>query len=91
MRRHEYPKVNNSSDRPKVNTGDLVGHVLRKAVSHSKNPMMEAIFEEMSPEIDGILQKHLGGNEVDLETMQNGLARAGRVMQKIANARRQPA
>ena len=53
--------------------------------------MMEAIFEEMSPEIDGILQKHLGGNEVDLETMQNGLARAGRVMQKIANARRQPA
>ncbi len=49
---------------------------------------MDAIFEEMSPEIDDLLQKHLAGQEVDLEVMQNGLTRAGRVMQQIANARK---
>ncbi len=83
--KHASPKVN-SPKGPTINTGHLVGHVLRRVAK--KNPVMDAIFEEMSPEIDDLLQKHLAGQEVDLEVMQNGLTRAGRVMQKIANARK---
>lgn len=85
---HQSPKVNNPHESPKVNTGALVGRALRKVVERTKNPVVEAIFEEMGPEIDGLLQQHLGNREVDEErlvAMQNGLNRAGRVVQKIAN------
>jgi hypothetical protein len=86
--KHSSPKVNNATKGPTVNTGTLVGHVLRKAVQHTKNPVVEAIFEEMGPEIDGILQEHLSGHEVDLAVMQNGLNRVGRVIQRVSNARK---
>lgn len=90
--KYTTPKVNGASrGGPKVNTGELVGRALRGVVRHVKNPVVEAIFEEMSPEIDEILQVHLKGSEVDLETLQNGLNRAGRVIQRIANQRRQTA
>jgi len=52
--------------------------------------MVEAIFEEMGPEIDGLLKKHLGSLEVDLTQIQNGLDRVGRVAQKIAQKTRRP-
>ena len=70
---------------------ELVGHVLRKVVPKVGNPLVEAIFEEMSPEIGGLLKKHLGQRHVDVGAMANGLERANRVMGKIAERRRKTA
>ena len=95
MRNHS-PKVNNPVEREsnpgRVHADELVGHVLRNVVQrHVKNPMVEAIMDEMGPEIDATLRQVCGDSTVDLETLQNGLNRAGRVMQRVANGRRTPA
>ena len=87
--RHQSPRVNSKG--PTVHADEIAGHVLRSAVQRGvKNPMVEAIFEEMGPEIDGLLKRHLGSVEVDLTQMQNGLDRVGRVAQKIAQKTRRP-
>jgi hypothetical protein len=91
--RHHSPKVNNPIERDenpgRVHADELVGHVLRNVVQrHVSNPAVEAILEEMGPEIDGVLRQVCGGSTVDLEQLQNGLNRAGRVMQRVANGRR---
>jgi hypothetical protein len=86
--RHVSPKVNRTVVVEGVQASELAGRLLRKAIQRTNNPMVEAIFEEMSPEINGLLSKHLGDSEVDLAAMSAGLNRAGRVIQRVANARR---
>jgi len=83
--KHPSPKVNNPNS---VNAGELVGKVLHRAAQQTRNPFVEALFDEMRPEIDGLLRTHLQGHEVDLTQMHNGLNRAGRIVQRLANAQR---
>jgi hypothetical protein len=81
------PKVNRTRNFEGVQASEVAGRLLRRGVQHLNNPMVDAIFEEMSPEIEGLLERHLGDSEIDLASVNAGLNRAGRVMQRV-NARR---
>ena len=71
-----------------VQASEVAGRLLRKGVQRLGNPMVEAIFEEMQPEIEGLLSQHLGDSEIDLASVNAGLNRAGRVIQRVQNSRR---
>jgi hypothetical protein len=90
--KHQAPRVmGDGSQQEGPGVDQLVGHVIRKMVPKVNNPVVEAIFDEMSPEIDGLLKKHLGGQHVDVTKMANAMDRAGRVIQRVQERRRKSA
>lgn len=86
--RFSSPRVNSPQG---IGADELAGHVVRRVVQHVKNPVVEAIFEEMGPELNSLLKRSLGDAQVDLTKVHQGLNRAGRVMQRIAEKQRRTA
>ena len=77
----QAPKINPPrAEGPTV--ADVAAHVLRRVAK--RNPLAEAIVDEMSPEIEGVLQKHLGGTEMDLSGVSDVISRANGVIQRVA-------
>lgn len=83
------PKVNNRpASEGSARTSEVVTHIIRGASRRIGNPMVEALIEEMTPEINGILRNQLGDSEVDLSKMHHNLNRAGRVLERINRRQR---
>lgn len=85
--RYRAPIIDDPTTGPGLN--DIAAHVVRKVVS--QNPIASAIFEEMEPEINGLLKHAVGNHKPDMKAIHDVTSRTGRVIQRIAqkNAARQ--
>jgi hypothetical protein len=81
--KHTAPKVNNSREASPVSR--MAGKLIKHGVSRIANPFVQAIVEEMEPEIDSLLSKHVG--DVDLSGVGAIANRAGSVLRRVSEKR----
>ena len=82
--RYRAPIIDDPTTGPGLN--DIAAHVVRKVVS--QNPIASAIFEEMEPEINGLLKHAVGNHQPDMKAIHDVTSRTGRVIQRIAQKTR---
>ena len=83
--RYRAPVVDDPNAGPGLN--DIAAHVVRKVVS--QNPIASAIYEEMEPEINGLLKEAVGNHKPDMKAIHDVTSRTGRVIQRIAQKTKQ--
>ena len=78
--KHQAPII----DDPQAGPGfdSIAEKVVRNIVS--RNPLMAAVYEEMEPEVQGLLKEHLGNQNINLASIHAVTQRGARIVRNAA-------
>jgi cytochrome c553 len=70
-----------------MSLGELAGKLLDVAVKRSKDPLMEAVYEEMAPDAKVAIAHHLKRYEHHAPKLREALRRGARIVERAAQKR----
>jgi len=73
--------------KPIMSLGELAGKLLDVAVKHVKDPLMEAVYEEISPDAKEVISHHLKRYEKHVPKIREAMQRGARIVERVAQKR----